>query len=229
MGIEEKVGETIRETTPYDIEPRKFRSELLGTVIIRKSTKARRMNARYDFDSNLIVTIPADRRFEEALQFLADKADRLTGIRKNLERPVPPVPETFHESWNLSDFEKDVIRNYDSGCREELKAIAGRILPQMTREIAENMGYSFRNVKVKEMTSKWGSCSVLRNINLNMHLVRLPYRLCEFVIIHELCHLDEMNHGEGFRKLLDIHTGGKAQELKEELRNYDILLARRYE
>lgn len=53
-------------------------------------------------------------------------------------------------------------------------------------------------VRIKSHTSKWGSCSSKRNINLNWHLIFLSPTLIDYVIIHELMHLREMNHSKAF-------------------------------
>ena len=58
------------------------------------------------------------------------------------------------------------------------------------------------------------------NINLSYYLVLLPKHLIDYVLLHELAHTREMNHGERFWDLLDRMTDGKAQALRAELRKY---------
>ncbi len=55
------------------------------------------------------------------------------------------------------------------------------------------------------MRTQWGSCSTRGRISLNSHLVKLPDRLIEYVVLHELCHLRHLNHGPGFCQLMDAH------------------------
>lgn len=56
----------------------------------------------------------------------------------------------------------------------------------------------YNRLVVKDLRSKWGSCSSLRNINLNWQLILLEDALIDYVVIHELMHLHEMNHSPAF-------------------------------
>lgn len=58
------------------------------------------------------------------------------------------------------------------------------------------------NLKIRSMKTRWGSCSSLGNINLNMHLIKAPAECIDYVILHELCHIAEFNHSVRFYKLM---------------------------
>ena len=58
-------------------------------------------------------------------------------------------------------------------------------------------------LKVRSMRRRWGSCSSRGGINLNLWLLRAPPECVEYVVVHELCHLREFNHGAGFQALVD--------------------------
>ena len=86
---------------------------------------------------------------------------------------------------------------------EVLREEAKILLPQKLAYFAEQYGFKFGKVTVKHNSSNWGSCSRAGNINLNLNLIRLPEPLCDYVLLHELCHLKELNHGPLFHALLE--------------------------
>lgn len=102
-----------------------------------------------------------------------------------------------------------------------LRAEAKKHLTQRTFDLAEKYNFTFKKVFIKNNKTLWGSCSGRNNINLNLHLLRLPEHLIDYVIIHELCHTIEKNHGPAFWKLMDTLLGN-AKKISKELKNYSI-------
>ena len=101
-----------------------------------------------------------------------------------------------------SNAEKEDIREAVKGYyRQE----AQRYLPKRVRELAETHGFKYERVRIKNQKTRWGSCSAKRNINLNLRLMMAPDAAIEYVIIHELCHLRELNHTPAFWALVEAH------------------------
>ena len=83
-----------------------------------------------------------------------------------------------------------------------LRMEAERVLPQKMDYWSKQCGFDYRSLKVDSAKSRWGCCSSHKDIKLSYYLLLLPERLVDYVIVHELCHTREMNHGSRFKALL---------------------------
>lgn len=81
---------------------------------------------------------------------------------------------------------------------DAFRALAKRFITQRTQEIGRETDSSFNRITIKHVVSKWGSCSSKRNLNFNWHLIFLPKHLIDYIIVHELMHLREMNHSPAY-------------------------------
>jgi len=98
---------------------------------------------------------------------------------------------------------------------------AKKYLPNRVKVLAAKHKFEYKNVSIKNAKTRWGSCSFENNINLNLHLMRLPDHLVDYVILHELVHTKVKNHGKDFWKLLDI-VSGSASKLDKEVKEYRL-------
>jgi predicted metal-dependent hydrolase len=86
---------------------------------------------------------------------------------------------------------------------DDLRRQAKSELPLRLAELASRYGFIYNKVTIKHNSSNWGSCSSKGNINLNLNIVRLPYLLQDYILLHELCHLRHHDHGHAFHLLLE--------------------------
>ena len=120
-----------------------------------------------------------------------------------------------------TDFSKKEIQDWLHKVIEEiLRKQARSYLPIRLQQLSKNHDLPFNNISIKGNHSNWGSCTSKKKINLSYFLMLLPSHLIDYVLLHELCHTREMNHGEHFWTLLNTLTNGKAQSLRKELRKY---------
>lgn len=118
------------------------------------------------------------------------------------------MPETQQFFWN--------------GISYFLRKEAKRLLPGRTKQLADKYGFTFADVKIQSSKTRWGSCSRAKSINLSLYLMLLPAHLIDYVILHELCHTKEMNHGDRFWAWMDKVTDGKSKELRAQLKHYHM-------
>lgn len=78
------------------------------------------------------------------------------------------------------------------------------LVPRLA-ELSHHTGLHFKRVLVKKQKTRWASCSRHKTISLNAKILFLPTKLADYVIIHELCHLSEMNHSQKFWHLVRQH------------------------
>ena len=78
------------------------------------------------------------------------------------------------------------------------RQLAQDYLPTRVAELASEYGFSYNRLRIKHQKTRWGSCSAKGNINLNLRLIMAPCEAIDYVIIHELCHLRELNHSKQF-------------------------------
>lgn len=101
-----------------------------------------------------------------------------------------------------------------------MKKRAEQYLPSVLAELAVRYGMKYRKVRITGARTRWGSCTTTGTISLSCYLMLVPPHLMDYVMLHELAHTREMNHGPQFWALLDSMTEGHAHQLRAELRNY---------
>ncbi len=100
----------------------------------------------------------------------------------------------------------------------EYKQEARDIIIPRVAEFAEKYGFTYNSVKITSAMTRWGSCTSKKNLNFTYRLALAPDDVRDYVIVHELCHLRQMNHSRKFwNEVASIMPDYKIQEkwLKE--------------
>ena len=228
-----------------------FHLEPIGAIHILKNTRSRRIRLRVKPDGKVQVSIPAQGSEQKAMDFVKTKVDWILKQQQNIKAgltifgPDNCFKTKFHELRvvrvdhqrvsgmvgkgiiqinipSAKDHQRPEIQQFIRAAIVQVMRQEAKIyLPSRLRELAEKHQLTVENVYVKHVRSRWGSCSSVNNINLNLHLMRLPDRLIDYVILHELAHTVEKNHGPGFWKFLEQICPG-AKKLDKELNHYQV-------
>ena len=219
----------------------------LGRFHIRVNLRARRLTFRAR-DRELWVTIPAGASVTEVKQAIDSLRPRLRLLMSAQARPLMDGDyridaPCFHLSLVKGTTSRFLLRREGDDTQivyppdtdftvpalqdwlrrvvsEAMRGRAKEVLPLRLEMLARAHGLAYRSVKINASTGRWGSCSARGDINLSLHLMLLPLHLIDYVLLHELSHTREMNHGPRFWALLDRMTDGKAHALREELKGY---------
>ena len=187
----------------------------VGQVLLRKRSGIRRLNLRVSATKGVSVSAPILSSYSHAIQFFLKKKP---WVIRTLERQRAVLDEAIRDGRAYPDMpEEEKARLV-----EQLRRQAREVLPARLRELASLHGFTYNKVYIKHNLSNWGSCSRKGNINLNLNLVRLPSRLSDYVMLHELCHLSHMDHGKAFHELLESICPSH-EALQKELRTWKLI------
>ena len=202
----------VRVSVPYHVSFNKAK-EITKEKIhwikshLSKMKKAEEKFTIFDFDT----------KFQTRDHILCIKHSETDNISSSISNNKISV--SIPNSLEISDNE---IQNYIRKAIERAwKKEAKSYLPFRVKELAEQYNFKFKNVTIKNSKTRWGSCSFDNNINLSLHLMRLPDYLVDYVILHELVHTKIKNHSKDFWQMLDI-VSGNARKLDRKVKEYRI-------
>lgn len=84
-----------------------------------------------------------------------------------------------------------------------LRKKANEYIPNKVKEFSKKYNFDYNSVRIKNLNSRWGSCSSKKNLSFNLKLMYFNYKIIDYVLVHELCHLKEMNHSKKFWNLVE--------------------------
>ena len=103
------------------------------------------------------------------------------------------------------------------------KKVAKKVLFDRLSFVESKLKMKSKTFKISDSKGKWGSCNSFGTIMLNWRVIMLPPEIIDYVIVHELCHLVEMNHSKKFWTLVEKFLP-KTPALKKGIKEYGFLL-----
>lgn len=173
---------------------------------VRKSKISRRIRLSISGDGGLTVTLPERANDSIAEKFIKENSAwvfaRLDFIKKHTD------PD--HKKLTTGDYLKNKYKAY-------------RIAKERVEHFNQILGYEYKTISIRNQKSCWGSCSSRKNLNFSFRIAFLPDELRDYVIVHELCHLKEMNHSAKFWDLV-VHVLPNYRMLRRRIRPLGITL-----
>ena len=211
--------------------------------VVRRSARNITMRVKED---GLHVTTPPYRSITALLEAIAPFRERLRNVCSEVKpKPFDLNFSIEAECFRLK-LETSPLKNFTVSMRDETVVIAcpahadfttdrvqtlvknavmramrkkaEEYLPPLVQYWSSLFDLPYNKVTISKARSRWGSCSSKRDISLSFYLMLLPAHLMDYVILHELAHTREMNHGPKFWELSNQLTDGKALALRKELR-----------
>lgn len=170
-------------------------------LVIQIKRQAYRRNLKLQYkDQRFTVTAPKWIPLNQIETFLVAQKDWINKRLKNQqsERVLPELA-------------------YD----ENTKRAAKILVLSLIEQYSSLYPYPFQKVTIKNLQTKWGSCSRKKNLNFNYRIIALPEHLAAYLVVHELCHLHEFNHSLQFWKLV-AKAFPHYRELRQELHSINF-------
>ncbi len=157
------------------------------------------------FDSNFISKVKqgGDERATKTVHLArlgaSEEANAVSPMKWNWNDAPPQLHGTYlvvhvSQADNPAAIEKTVERWY--------RRVALQLFEECVAHFAPLMNVSPREIKLSAARTQWGSCTVRGTVRLNWQLIKMPLRLIDYVVVHELAHLVEMNHSAAFWRVV---------------------------
>lgn len=151
-------------------------------------SKRKSLTIEVNPDLSVVVKAPVGVEFSLIKNFVLSRTDWITqklDVYNNAPKPM---------SLLISEKER---KAYKKQAREKIT--------EYVDYYGRKMGVSYGRIAIREQKTCWGSCSSKKNLNFNWKLILMPPEIMEYVVVHELSHLFEMNHSKKFWKIVETY------------------------
>ena len=196
------------------------------TIGVRTSKRSKRFRLVSDING-VEAIVPEGYRAEELERFVSSKRDWIIKTSRYYarlkERCGVPEPGTIYflgskyrfrmikdrnasavvsETMRLITFHVTDLRKQKQHLQEWYREQTGKIIAERLPALATKLGLRYNKVSIKSQKSRWASCSKKGNLNFNLLLAAAPLEVIDYVIIHELTHLIQLDHSPKFWQLV---------------------------
>lgn len=175
---------------------------------IKINRRSKRISLTVKRDGSCSVTVPFRRSsifqnmlIKKAGYFVATKKEWIEAQREKYRKLQEKIKTTRGiDSEAVGVGESQLVSKLSD---KELKTRTLEIVQERLSHFNQFYKFSYKDVRVKKVSTRWGSCSRRGNLNFSHKLALLRSEEIDYVVVHELCHLSEFNHGPKFWKLVE--------------------------
>lgn len=169
------------------------------TQLICRVTRSKRKSYGIvvDEDGQVNVRIPLRGSMITARNLVMDKQDWIlekVALQKQRKQQREALQAESAEKYTPQQRE---------GLERRYRQAAKEYIPRRADYFAQRIGVSYERIRIAEQKTRWGSCSSRGTLSFNWKLMLAPPKVLDYVVVHELCHLIEMNHSPRFWKLVE--------------------------
>jgi predicted metal-dependent hydrolase len=189
-------------------------------LIIRRHTQAKAIKIRLNKrDPVIFLILPKYTSVKKALHFFNQShawickhltyAKESSDFKEGDEIPflgrVIKIVHTASETQLVGDllYVKGPQERIHQSVTQWLKDQAYEILHTMSQEVAVKLDVTINSIKVKDMKSRWGSCSTRKDLSYSWRIIMAPEPIAHYLCAHEVSHIREMNHSLKFWALVE--------------------------
>ncbi len=204
-----------------------------GTTVVRKAVRSARLQVRPDGTLRVVAPPSFDvagflQRNTAWIEERREEFDRLAAEGCGREEMLLLHGRFYHlipgTRFVVDDTRGTITCPPGTALRRSLTRMLREEVADHLKTCTDPAGWRPK-IAVKLQRTRWGSCSTLGNININLRVIALPGSLREYVVVHEAAHLLEPNHSKRFWHLVGGRYPGY-REAEAELRRYWVILER---
>ena len=199
-----------------------------GAIEYRIERSSRRTVVITVRPGEVIVRAPYGVSEETLRRFVESKHDCVTAQRFGQVRSMCALLDEGEEKpvcfGAEKSFERDGVFYFRDATkvRRYFERTRGWMLAEGVHAFSLKAGLRAQDVRLCDFKARWGSCDAEGRVKLNWRLAMLPPELRDYVIIHELCHLRELNHSAVFWRLVEKYCPSY-REYRSRLRDFSFL------
>lgn len=167
---------------------------------IKKSRQAKHLRLSVYPGGKVVLTLPWWVSAKLGKNFISNKTDWILDKINHQTQQA--------RAWPIKIDKQEYLAN---------KQRALKFINERLEYFNQKYNFKIKRVSIKKTATRWGSCSRLANLNFNYRLLWLPEHLADYIIVHELCHLGQLNHSAKFWRLVE-QTLPNYKELRKELK-----------